>query len=273
MDNEEELDLLDDGTVVKTWAPLSPDEAKEFNSASLPEPTTPAPVNADEIAARARQGTKPPGYADYSEHQRPTASSVRPASTGVRPVSNPQKKYIYDLLEIVKQKHPDVYLQARPWIDDRINSFTTKDATKIIDKLKRYAYYLEPSYQSNQTSQPQQATQITPARPAGFDPYDDLPDGRYALHDDAGTLRFYRVSRYKSGGVKLQEQAGPELYPMYPFHARAKPVLEKLRQNPQLCAMTYAQELERCYRCGSELTDPESRANGLGPDCFGMVSW
>lgn len=37
--------------------------------------------------------------------------------------------------------------------------------------------------------------------------------------------------------------------------------------NPLDSAMLYAQELERCARCGVELTDERSRWNCIGPEC------
>jgi hypothetical protein len=37
--------------------------------------------------------------------------------------------------------------------------------------------------------------------------------------------------------------------------------------DPNGCALSYAEVLGHCCKCGKELTDPRSRWYGIGPDC------
>jgi hypothetical protein len=37
---------------------------------------------------------------------------------------------------------------------------------------------------------------------------------------------------------------------------------------PKVCAERYAELIGRCYVCGRTLTDPDSRARGIGPICM-----
>lgn len=43
--------------------------------------------------------------------------------------------------------------------------------------------------------------------------------------------------------------------------------IEAIARNPQFYALLYAREIGRCCRCNRHLTDEESRARGMGPEC------
>lgn len=92
-----------------------------------------------------------------------------------------------------------------------------------------------------------------------------ITDGNYAIRAD-GVVKFYRVSTSKGGYKNVQVRASDALYMQYGkagiaiLHRIVEAGLEESR-------MLFATELERCWRCGKTLTDEESRARGMGPDC------
>ena len=94
--------------------------------------------------------------------------------------------------------------------------------------------------------------------------------GRYAVEMD-GQLRFFHVDRPTEGRwagyVFVSQQAGDDLYPVK-GHARAR-VLLAISVDPAAASRRYGRELGVCGVCGRTLTDPESRAAGIGPVCAG----
>ena len=86
-----------------------------------------------------------------------------------------------------------------------------------------------------------------------------------------GQLRFYHVDRPTEGRwagyVFVSQQAGDDLYPVK-GHARAR-VLLAISVDPAAASRRYGRELGVCGVCGRTLTDPESRAAGIGPVCAG----
>lgn len=96
----------------------------------------------------------------------------------------------------------------------------------------------------------------------------DVPDGYYAVNTD-GTLKFYRFRTSRSNGRRyLNVQASDEFHPIHKIFTRTL-VLETIRtMSPQTSMELYGQHIGRCGRCGRTLTDAESRARGIGPDCW-----
>lgn len=100
-----------------------------------------------------------------------------------------------------------------------------------------------------------------------------VPEGCYAMRDDAGKCHFYRVSRKAGTGhhagrtfINVGEYASDTLH--HVEYRRARVVLLALLATDMKAAQElYAAELGRCYRCGRTLTDETSRALGIGPDC------
>jgi Family of unknown function (DUF6011) len=185
----------------------------------------------------------------------------------IRKASTPQKNYIVVLLEKMRDHNPVVWHEASAWYAGELAKEDTEGPFpfNLADKtIKRLLVYL---------NQPRVfVAPDTEAPPKGqrFDPYDDVPSGYYALPYPLGSemeLHFYRVSRYKgSKKIKVQEQAGPSLYPIRHW-GRAKDILDAIREDPRKAAQTYAEELGQCYHCGRALTDEDSRRKGIGPIC------
>lgn len=88
--------------------------------------------------------------------------------------------------------------------------------------------------------------------------------GYYALRGD-DQIHYYRITRSAKGYVKVQEKAGPELYPV--DYRRSIEVVRMIAEDAQAALNLFADTLEKCYRCSTDLTDPISRAARMGPDC------
>lgn len=90
--------------------------------------------------------------------------------------------------------------------------------------------------------------------------------GYYALEVE-GETRFYRVERPSKGAhagkTFVKAQASDALYPVPNFGE----VLSAIAADPEAAGLRYAAEIGKCSRCNRTLTDAESRARGLGPDC------
>lgn len=101
------------------------------------------------------------------------------------------------------------------------------------------------------------------------DKFQDIPNGYYAV-GDAGPddIHFFRVSRFRDGGIKVQEQASDTLHPVR-RGGRRTAILTTIKtvgwRNSQ---ELYGRTIGRCGRCNRTLTDADSRARGIGPDCW-----
>jgi len=95
-----------------------------------------------------------------------------------------------------------------------------------------------------------------------------VADGRYAVEEE-GTLRFFKVKNgRKAGFVFLDIQASDEWHSIRNL-GRIRTVLALIAQDAKAAMIRYGQELGECGHCGRTLTDPESRAAGIGPICAG----
>lgn len=105
---------------------------------------------------------------------------------------------------------------------------------------------------------------------------DDVPAGRYAIEDEDGVLKFFRVDRPTEGRwagyVFLKVQASDDLHPIK-SPARKEFIFKAIAHDPRAASIRYGRELGHCGICGKTLTDPESIANGIGPVCAGRVGW
>lgn len=93
----------------------------------------------------------------------------------------------------------------------------------------------------------------------------EILDGNYAVRVD-GVVKFYRVSTNERGFKNVQARASDALHMMFGKSSIA--VLHRIVEAGLAeSRMLFAQELGRCWKCGKSLTDEESRARGMGPDC------
>ena len=146
-------------------------------------------------------------------------------------------------------------LRSERGIDDDTMPATKQAASSEIDRL---------------LNMPKQASAPAPERRNIKLP--DIPAGHYAL-DGKGKNEtvFYRVDRPESGKwegytfVKLV--VGGRSDERVPF-ARVASILERIEvEGVNQSALRYGQEIGRCCKCNRTLTDDESRALGIGPEC------
>lgn len=91
----------------------------------------------------------------------------------------------------------------------------------------------------------------------------------YALQMD-GEVHFFKVNRpvegKYAGRTFVKEQAGDAFHQM--SWPRTCEVLDAIAADPEAAQRLYGQKVEKCARCGRTLTDTDSRARGIGPECI-----
>jgi len=93
-----------------------------------------------------------------------------------------------------------------------------------------------------------------------------VPEGRYAVDAEEGHTMFVKVVRYPSGAYVVMLQVSDDFTRMGKPAART--VMGKIfAQGIKESAIRYGRELGVCGVCGRTLTNPESRAVGMGPKC------
>lgn len=192
------------------------------------------------------------------------------------PANDAQKNKIWALLANLQKVSYVTWETAFAWITANIDNplvFTMGMASKTIDRLRlRIAEAGErPDTIDSVTSTGHTPTFTAPAPYVRTprDPFTDVPDGYYAVMTEENVLAFYRVSTWKkSGDRKVQVKASDALHPIKGYKA-TDAILTKIRRDtPPIAGKRYADELGNCWRCGRELTDETSRANGVGPVCI-----
>lgn len=92
----------------------------------------------------------------------------------------------------------------------------------------------------------------------------DVPDGRYAIPKEDGTLMFYSVK--KGDFVTFVDVwASDARWPVKDSKERWR-ILSAIKTDPD-AGPRFGREIGRCYVCGRTLTDETSRALGIGPVC------
>lgn len=195
------------------------------------------------------------------------------------PANDAQKGKVWALLNTLKGMDHTTWQTASGWITANIDNplvFTMEMASKTIDRLK---LRIAEAGERPDTIDPITSTGHAPTftAPAPYvrtprDPFTDVPDGYYAVMTEENVLAFYRVSTWKkSGDRKVQVKASDALHPIKGYKA-TDAILAKIRRDtPTVAGRVFARELKQCYRCGRDLTDEESRGNGLGPVCINKI--
>lgn len=102
---------------------------------------------------------------------------------------------------------------------------------------------------------------------------DKVPAGRYAIVTD-GVTKFYVVDKPTegkwSGYTFVSAQASDDLWRVKrPDHRLL--VLTAIAEDVRGALVRYGMEIGKCGVCNRTLTDPESRAYGIGPVCRGKL--
>lgn len=185
---------------------------------------------------------------------------VRPAGMSVR-----QREVMFGLVEQLDDLNAEDYvIAARKYIDkmDAANAWTPGkegNASRWIGNLIKKVRELK--------ARPVEVT--APANAAADASFQDIPNGYYAV-GDAGPddIHFFRISRFRDGGIKVQEQASDTLHPVRRGGRRTAILTTILHVGPAAASALYGQTIGRCGRCNRTLTDATSRARGIGPDCW-----
>lgn len=107
-----------------------------------------------------------------------------------------------------------------------------------------------------------------------------VPAGRFAVESKDG-LTFLRIDKPSdgkwNGWAFVKRQAGDTFdrlgsaRPGLPYRGAAGALVAQVAAEPTEAMARYGRELGHCGRCGRTLTDDESRAFGIGPDCRAMM--
>ena len=105
-----------------------------------------------------------------------------------------------------------------------------------------------------------------------------VPAGRYAIDTLDGAINetaFYKVDRPTEGKwagyVFVRHIVGDDERNV--AFAQAKGILARIAEDAKGAAIRYGHEIGECGRCGRQLTNDESRAYGIGPDCRAKLGW
>lgn len=199
------------------------------------------------------------------------AGLVGPGTIDTRPFkgqpTDAQRNFINSLMEQLERLDHDTWQQGMDYILRMDEAGAWNPARD--GNVSRWITNLR-----NKIAELKSQVQVETAR-TGYhtdDAHQDIPNGYYAVAD-AGPddIHFFRISRFRDGGVKVQEQASDMLHPVR-RGSRRTAILNTIqyvgwRNSQQL----YGETLGRCGRCGRTLTDADSRARGIGPDCWGKM--
>jgi hypothetical protein len=184
------------------------------------------------------------------------ARDEQPSEPVVAPTES-QVGFIRDLLDDIATVQPQVVEEQRRILNAGYldHTLTKAKASLIIDDLKgrRTELGIRPGARNQKAEQPS---------------VPELEDGLYALPtgaDATNQVAFYRVYHFKGRQYAVM-QVGPQEQRM--SQAVAHSVMERIAADPLEAMRMYGRETGTCRDCGRRLTNDESRAVGIGPDCF-----
>lgn len=196
--------------------------------------------------------------------------------------SEGQVRYIDNLISWIMEKDAVAGQAARTWTDNVTAagkwSYDKADRFSIsswIDRLKAKNAELNAAAKN---------APVTPAGPvttSGNVQHDALikretktgkPMPQYYAIEEDGELHFFKIKAgTKPGWWWISIQASDEFHPIKNV-ARKNAILNAIvEMGPEASMRLYGQQIGSCGRCHRTLTDPTSRANGIGPECEGMI--
>lgn len=181
-------------------------------------------------------------------------------------LTEPQLKYINGLLDErdlrqsdkIKAATDEEYAAAIEDLKVRAQSLSKRDASAWIEHLRTF-----PQLPRERSVQRGGAVRDIPSA-------DDLPTGHYAVNNEDGELRFYRLWRgtRNPNYVKLYVEHGPSDSEV-PFKSALSIIKKIMADGAGVCAVRYGLNIGECSRCGARLTNRISRALRIGPVCGG----
>ena len=182
-------------------------------------------------------------------------------SSSARPLTANQSAYLRSLVERITNPAVQAAIKAdlNTLLQNRL--LTVPEASRQIDRIKAV---VAAQTVAQAAPAPVEAPAPAPvARPA-LPPFPVVEPGRYALEKD-GVVRFYNVTRSATGRTEIKRYMSDALVSIRMGEGVA--ALREIEKDPAGAAFLFAAESERCFVCGRRLTDPESMALGIGPDC------
>lgn len=149
--------------------------------------------------------------------------------------------------------------QQRAWLEGAdLQTLNKEQASRVITTLKALP----------------KVTPMTRARVQGGPR--SVPNGRYAIDEGDGVLRFFKVNSPTEGRwvgwTFVDIQASDELYPIKD-RARKDAILTLIAIDVKGAMLRYGQEIGCCGHCGRTLTNEVSRELGIGPICRAKMEW
>ncbi|QOP65588.1 hypothetical protein SEA_SUIGENERIS_46 [Mycobacterium phage Suigeneris] len=159
---------------------------------------------------------------------------------------------------------------AAPGYEFAYAPLTKAGASKLVDWLKTLPRKNRPIETLGQWEEDERRNDVASI---------DVPAGRYAVETEDGAtnaLAFYKVDRPTEGRwagyvfVKLMVSDDEQRLSQKAGQA----VLQKIAAaGPAEASARYGHEIGECGVCGRTLTNDESRAYGIGPDCRKKLGW
>lgn len=181
--------------------------------------------------------------------------------------SEGQIRYMDNLITWISEKDQAAGDAARAWTDN-----VTAAGKWSYDKADKFSISSWIDRLKAKNAALKNAQLLSPTPPATIQDdteFQGIPNGYYAV-GDAGPddIHFFRVSRFRDGGIKVQEQASDTLHPVRRGGRRTAILRAILTVGPAAASALYGQTIGRCGRCNRTLTDALSRSRGIGPDCW-----
>lgn len=150
------------------------------------------------------------------------------------------------------------YAAAVELLRAQAKTLSIKDASGWIDKLRSF-----PHLPAERVIRRADGNSNVPSP-------DELPTGHYAIENNDGELRFYRLWRGTKNPnyVKLYVEHGPDDSEV-PFRSALTIMARIIDAGAWDCARRYGAEIGQCSRCNARLTNRVSRLLKIGPICGG----
>lgn len=189
-------------------------------------------------------------------------------SPQVKPASERQIKFIRDLID-----RKDLLKSPKHF--DEVNAMDKEEYARHLDGLKDKAATLDCSKASAWIDNLLKLPDKERERRGNDADLPDVPEGRYAVENDEGELRFYTYDRprhgYWAGRTFLSVLASDERIAIK-GHAAKATILQKILDAGVYEAMVrFGHEIGVCGNCGRTLTNRISRELGIGPVCGGRI--
>ena len=176
------------------------------------------------------------------------------AASTTQPASGPQIDFIHRLL---RERNTDRLTEVqRNWLESEpdFTRYSRNGASRIIDGLMKL-----PMNEA--------VVNITEH---------GVANGRYAVTEADGVLRFFRVNTPEEGRWRgrtfVDVMASDERHPIKDPKRRTA-ILALIAVDPKAAMLRYGQEIGSCGHCGRTLTNELSRQIGIGPICRGKMGW